>query len=125
MKKEEVPRSNGWPIEVFKDGHLMFTFGYSGPGPIAECIELLGDALAGCRLRTTHVDLTGARLLAYAGVVTVDAAWVTRSARRVLEAAGVEVSGDTTAGSGPGAEPSHDVRELLAPPIRGNLGWTA
>ena len=83
--------TSGPPLEVLRDGHVIFTFGYAGPGPVLECVEALGNHLMGSSVRTTEVDLICAQLLVFAGVTHVEAERITPSAFHVLAEGGVEV----------------------------------
>ena len=79
------------PLEVVRDGHMIYTHGYGGSGPVLECVELLGHHLGGSHVRTVEVDLTCGRLLAFAGVSTVEAQLISPGAFRVLAEAGIDV----------------------------------
>ena len=75
---------NHYGLEVLRDGHIIYTHGYGGSGPLLECVELFGHHLEGSHVRTVEVDLTCGRLMAFAGVrsVEVPTSWTDCSMRR-------------------------------------------
>ena len=77
-------------IEVLRDGHVIFTYGYAGAGAVLECIELLGRAMGGTIVRTSALDEVSAKLLVFAGVQRVEPARATARALAALRRAGVE-----------------------------------
>ena len=82
---------NHYALEVLRDGHVIFTHGYGGSGPLLECVELLGHHLEGSHVRTVEVDLTSGRLMAFAGVRSVEAERISPGAFRVLAQAGIDI----------------------------------
>lgn len=78
-------------LEVLRDGHIIYTHGYGGSGPVLECVEHLGLHLEGSHVRTVEVDLTSGRLLAFAGVRSVEAQRISPAAFMVLAQAGIDV----------------------------------
>lgn len=87
----QTPSRHRHPLEVLRDGHLIYTFGYSGSGPMLECIESLGPRLEGSCVHSSDVDLTCARLILGSGVRSLEADRITPRALQVLSEAGVEV----------------------------------
>ncbi len=82
---------NHYALEVRRDGHIIYTHGYGGSGPVLECVELLGRHLEGSHVRTVEVDLTCGRLLAFAGVSSVEAKRISPGAFGVLAKARIDV----------------------------------
>ncbi len=82
---------NHYALEVLRDGHIIYTHGYGGSGPVLECVELLGHHLKGSHVRTVEVDLICSRLLAFAGVMSVEAEHISPGALRVLAEARIDV----------------------------------
>jgi hypothetical protein len=89
---------NQHALEVVRDGHLIFTHGYGGSGPILECIELLGDHMRGTIVRTVVVDLMCGHLLMAAGVTSIETESISPSAFRMLAEAGVDVRANNLMG---------------------------
>ena len=84
-------RSSLKGIEVVRDGHVIFSFGYAGAGPVLDCIEWLGGAMRGAIVRTGSLDCASAKLLVHAGVKGVECGEATWGAMTALRASGVEV----------------------------------
>jgi hypothetical protein len=82
---------NHYALEVLRDGHIIYTHGYGGSGPVLECVELLGHHLEGSHVRTVEVDLNSGRLLVFAGVRSVEAERISPGAFRVLAQAGIDI----------------------------------
>ncbi|MCJ2540234.1 MAG: hypothetical protein LN414_03070 [Candidatus Thermoplasmatota archaeon] len=82
---------NHYALEVLRDGHIIYTHGYGGSGPVLECVELLGHHLEGSQVRTVEVDLNSGRLLAFAGVTSVEAERISPGAFGVLAQAGIDI----------------------------------
>ena len=82
---------NHYALEVLRNGHIIYTHGYGGSGPVLECVELLGHHLEGSHVRTVEVDLNSGRLLAFACVRSVEAERISPGAFRVLAQAGIDI----------------------------------
>jgi hypothetical protein len=82
---------NHYALEVLHDGHVIYTHGYGGSGPVLECVELLGHHLKGSHVRTVEVDLTCGHLLAFAGAGSVETERISPGAFRVLAEANIDV----------------------------------
>jgi len=81
-------------IEVIRDGHVIFSFGYTGSGPVLECIEWLGVAMRGTMVRASSLDEVSAKLLVYAEVRGVECGEATWGAMAALKVAGIEIRTD-------------------------------
>ena len=120
---------NHFALEVLRDGHMIYTHGYGGSGPILECVELLGHNMKGSNVRTVEVDLTSGRLLAFAGVHSVEAQRIAPGAFRVLAKAGIDVRAEDVLGpeADGGGEPFDDLtdfyKRLRVSLSRHELAW--
>lgn len=129
MRYPTPPRASRNPLEVTRDGHLIYSFGYSGSGPLLECIELLGPNLEGASVRTTEVDRTCSLLLVFSKVRCVETDRITPGALQVLEEAGIELLTGNVEGtdSGEVTAPVTDLRgfydNLRVSRRRLELGW--
>jgi hypothetical protein len=129
---ETGPRLPSRGIEVVRDGHVIFSFGYEGPGPVLECMEWLGAAMRGTLVRTGSLDGVSAKLLAHAGVKGVECGEATWGAMAASRAAGVEIWTDRILrGTDPGPlsaldgveDPKAVYDSMVGSPALRALGW--
>ena len=116
-------------LEVMRGGHMIYSHGYGGSGPILECVELLGHHLEGSHVRTVDVDLTSGRLLVFAGVRSVEAQRISPAAFMMLAQAGIDVKAAGVMGpeADDVSEPFEDLtdfyKRLRVSQIRLELVW--
>jgi len=120
-------------IEVVRDDRVIFTYGFSGPGAVLECIEQLGHALKGALFRAKTLDEVSAKLLVHARVREVEAGRADRRALQILEGVGIQARGRTIVDDpvgGPLAEleglesPEEVYERLIGSPRLRCLAWS-